>query len=164
MYEDAWYSFVSDAHSKKDHVPSQASQHRRKESLLQQPNVSVLRTLNNRCRINDSTQGNNQTLDQSNPMLDIYEEEPVSKSPPKATLARRAKSYSDFYEVAMAYMNEETNQGATPNGSDAEREEPRTPLFEERYSALEDEIVDGSLEEYQYVHIRDGHPSNTLTI
>lgn len=89
-------------------------------------------------------------LDQNSPMLGIYEDEPVSKDPPKATLARRAKSYSDFYEVAVAYINKETNEGKTQNERDAEGGESRTPLFEERYSALEDELVDGSLEEYQY--------------
>lgn len=46
MYEDAWYSFVPETNTKKDHVTSQASQHRRKESLLQQTNVSPLITLN----------------------------------------------------------------------------------------------------------------------
>ncbi|RAL64580.1 hypothetical protein DID88_001615 [Monilinia fructigena] len=98
MYEDAWYSFVPETHSKKENVTSQTPQHRRKESLLQQTN------------------GNNQILNQHTPMLGIYEDKPLSKDPPKATLARRAKSYSDFYE---------------------------------RYIALEDDIVDGSLEEYQ---------------
>lgn len=42
MYEDAWYSFVPETNSKKDHVALQTSQHRRKESLLQQTNVSPL--------------------------------------------------------------------------------------------------------------------------
>ncbi|APA14207.1 hypothetical protein sscle_12g089770 [Sclerotinia sclerotiorum 1980 UF-70] len=131
MYEDAWYSFVPETHSKKDDVVPQASQHRRKESLLQQTN------------------GNNQMLDQNSSLLGIYEDEPSSREPPKATLARRAKSYSDFYEVAMAYINKEVNDGKTENERDFEAGEPKIPLFEERYSALEDDLLDGSLEEYQ---------------
>lgn len=131
MYEDAWYSFVPETHSKKDNVVPQASQHRRKESLLQQTN------------------GNNQMLDQNSSLLGIYEDEPSSREPPKATLARRAKSYSDFYEVAMAYINKEVNDGKTENERDFEAGEPKIPLFEERYSALEDDLLDGSLEEYQ---------------
>ncbi|KAI9643482.1 Golgi transport complex subunit 3 [Ciborinia camelliae] len=132
MYEDAWYSFVPEIHSRKDNVTSQAPQHRRKESLLQQTN------------------GNNQMLDQNTPMLEIFEDEPLSKDPPKATLARRAKSYSDFYEVAMAYINKETNEGKTQNEHDTEGGgESKISLFEEQYSALEDDLVDGSLEEYQ---------------
>ncbi|KAJ8063771.1 hypothetical protein OCU04_007632 [Sclerotinia nivalis] len=131
MYEDAWYSFVPETHPKRDNVVPQASQHRRRESLLQQTN------------------GNNQMLDQNSSLLGIYEDEPSSKDPPKATLARRAKSYSDFYEVAMAYINKEANDGKTQNERDIEVGEAKIPLFEERYSALEDDLVDGSLEEYQ---------------
>ncbi|KAF7876539.1 hypothetical protein EAF04_001628 [Stromatinia cepivora] len=131
MYEDAWYSFVPETHSKKNNVVPQASQHRRKESLLQQTN------------------GNNQMLDQNSSLLGIYEDEPLSKDPPKATLARRAKSYSDFYEVVMAYINKEANDGKTQNERNIEAGEPKIPLFEERYSALEDDLVDGSLGEYQ---------------
>lgn len=43
MYEDAWYSFVPETNSKNDNVTSQASPPRRKESLLQQTNVSPTR-------------------------------------------------------------------------------------------------------------------------
>lgn len=96
-------------------------------------------------------------------MIGIHENEPLSKDPPKATLARRAKSYSDFYEVAMAYINKETREGKTQNEHDIEGGEPKTPLFEERYSALEDDLVDGSLEEYQYANPRDQDQTNTLT-
>ncbi|QSZ32000.1 hypothetical protein DSL72_001569 [Monilinia vaccinii-corymbosi] len=131
MYADAWYSFVPDTHSKKENVTSQAAQHRRTESLLQQTN------------------GNNQILNQNTPMLGTFEDGPLSKDPPKATLARRAKSYSDFYEVAMAYISKETNEGNARDERGTEEGEPRTPLFEERYSALEGDIVDASLEEYQ---------------
>ncbi|CAD6455976.1 7fd2c57f-2761-4e4f-ab43-2063ec9cd323 [Sclerotinia trifoliorum] len=131
MYEDAWYSFVPETHSKRENVVPQVPQHRRRESLLQQTN------------------GNNQMLDQNSPLLGIYEDEPSSKDPPKATLARRAKSYSDFYEVAMAFINKEADDGKTQSERDFEAGGPKIPLFEERYSALEEDLVDGSLEEYQ---------------
>lgn len=39
MYEDAWYSFVPEAAGKNAANPSGAHGHKRKESLLQQPNV-----------------------------------------------------------------------------------------------------------------------------
>lgn len=39
MYDDSWYSFVPDV-AKKAASAAQGSGHRRKESLLQQPNVS----------------------------------------------------------------------------------------------------------------------------
>jgi len=39
MYEDSWYSFVTDTAPKKPVANAQPQGHRRKESLLQQPNV-----------------------------------------------------------------------------------------------------------------------------
>jgi hypothetical protein len=39
MYEDAWYTYVSDSH-KKDDASTQGTKHRRKESLLKQTNVT----------------------------------------------------------------------------------------------------------------------------
>jgi hypothetical protein len=94
-------------------------------------------------------EGNNQFLDQKVPMTGIYEEPPVSKDPPKATLARRAKSYSDFYEVAVAYLDKETHKEASQNSLDIDGARNQGPLFEERYADLEDELLDASHEEYQ---------------
>jgi len=42
MYEDTWYSYTPEQYNKKDEVFSHSSKHRRKESLLKQPNVSPL--------------------------------------------------------------------------------------------------------------------------
>lgn len=39
MYEDSWYNFVPEITGKKSHASSQGHGHRRRESLLQQPNV-----------------------------------------------------------------------------------------------------------------------------
>ncbi|KAM3086416.1 Golgi transport complex subunit 3 [Clarireedia jacksonii] len=94
-------------------------------------------------------QGNNQLLDQKEPMIGIYEEPPVSKDPPKATLARRAKSYSDFYEVAVAYLGKEADTETSQSILDKDGARIQRPLFEERYADLEDELLDASHEEYQ---------------
>jgi len=40
MYEDSWYSFVPDL-AKRSTASTQPQGHRRKESLLQQPNVGL---------------------------------------------------------------------------------------------------------------------------
>lgn len=40
MYEDSWYNFVPDVQNKKASSSQVQGTHRRKESLLQQPNVS----------------------------------------------------------------------------------------------------------------------------
>ena len=41
MYEETWYTYVSDSH-KRDDASTQDAKHRRKESLLKQTNVSPL--------------------------------------------------------------------------------------------------------------------------
>lgn len=85
------------------------------------------------------------------PILELFEESPAPNGPPEATLARRAKSYSDFYHVARSYIHKEA----------AHKEELRSPLeraesdaanllFEDRYDALESSLLDASHEEYQY--------------
>lgn len=42
MYEDAWYSFVPEVRSTREESSAQMGGHRRKNTLLQQPNVSIL--------------------------------------------------------------------------------------------------------------------------
>ena len=97
------------------------------------------------------TQGGSQIPDASDPIMELFEETSGLKGPPEATLARRAKSYSDFYEVAMNCLNKE-----------AKTEKPKDVLenFEHRregislglqFEALEDDLLDASQEENQYV-------------
>ncbi|KAI0024080.1 Sec34-like family protein [Xylariomycetidae sp. FL0641] len=88
MYEDSWYSFVPDHVHKKPPSISQSSGHRRKESLLQQPN------------------GNKQP-DAVEPLEHLYEEPEAPVGPPEPTLTRRAKSYSDFYHVVRAQLSKD---------------------------------------------------------
>ncbi|KAJ3495453.1 hypothetical protein NLG97_g3395 [Lecanicillium saksenae] len=77
MYEDAWYSFVPEATGKNAASNSAAHAHKRKESLLQQPNGT----------------GKNQQLSHS---IGTVAEEPYEdKGPPGATVLRRAASYAD---------------------------------------------------------------------
>lgn len=96
-------------------------------------------------------QGGSQIPDPSDPITELFEETSGLKGPPEATLARRAKSYSDFYEVAMNCLNKE-----------AKIEKPKDVLetLEHRregislglqFEALEDDLLDASQEEYQYV-------------
>ncbi|KAG6014081.1 hypothetical protein E4U43_006955 [Claviceps pusilla] len=85
MYEDSWYSFVPDV-AKRQTASTQPQGHRRKESLLEQPNANVK---------NGVPAGR---LD------NVYEEQQCSDSPPEPTLVRRAASYSDFYHVVRAQL------------------------------------------------------------
>jgi len=80
--------------------------------------------------------------------METFEGDSGLKGPPQATLTRRAKSYSHFYEAAVGYL-----------GRDAE-EKPRDILdvvgsgeqnfsFDIRYGQYENDILDASQDEYQ---------------
>ncbi|KAI2616938.1 Sec34-like family protein [Hypomontagnella submonticulosa] len=85
MYEDSWYNFVPDHTHKRNPSVQQPSGHRRRESLLQQPNGS-------------------KQPDVVEPLEELFEESETSLDPPEPTLSRRAKSYSDFYHVVRAQL------------------------------------------------------------
>ncbi|KND93008.1 Conserved oligomeric Golgi complex subunit 3 [Tolypocladium ophioglossoides CBS 100239] len=86
MYEDSWYSFVPDITTRKPATNSQPQGHRRKESLLQQPN------------------GTGRADDVPEPLENVFEEIEDTNTPPEPTLTRRAASYSDFYHVVRAQL------------------------------------------------------------
>lgn len=88
--------------------------------------------------------------DISNPIVDLYENSHGLKSPPKATLIKRAKSYSDFYEVAVSCL-ENTEREAPIDV--LEQPENGTDYINLRngFEDLEDELLDRSHEEFQYV-------------
>lgn len=82
--------------------------------------------------------------------MELFEEIPRLKGPPKATVARRAKSYSDFYDAAIGYLGKEAgpkkpfdNFGVLENGGSE-------ALFEIGYEKYEDDLLDASQAEYQY--------------
>ena len=69
--------------------------------------------------------------------------------PPKATVARRAKSYSDFYEVVTAHLKKEKEKELERKSS---RENIGNELeFAEWYSGVNDELLEASHDEYKYV-------------
>jgi hypothetical protein len=64
--------------------------------------------------------------------------------PPEATVARRAKSYSDFYDVVRAHLKRE---------KESERKKSREDIgneleFAEWYGGISDELLEASHEEY----------------
>ncbi|KAH7029038.1 Sec34-like family-domain-containing protein [Microdochium trichocladiopsis] len=85
MYEDSWYAFVPDHVNKRSIAAPQPSGHRRRESLLQQPN------------------GTKQF--EAEPLPELFEDVETNNDPPEPTLTRRAKSYSDFYHVVRAQLS-----------------------------------------------------------
>jgi hypothetical protein len=90
MYEDSWYTMMPDlGTSKKSHSNSSPG-HRRKESLLQQPNETT------------------QIHEPPAPMPNVYEEIEDTDTPPEPTVIRRANSYSDFYRVVKEQLSKDT--------------------------------------------------------
>ncbi|KAI9822449.1 MAG: Golgi transport complex subunit 3 [Pycnora praestabilis] len=128
MYEDSWYNaFVPSPQSQKD--PSQVPKHRRRESLLKQPN--------------ESTQAD---TNRTGGIADIVEEANGAKGPPKATAVPRAKSYSDLHRPAnFNVRKDEQDDTRGCNGA----KDVRTELdFQGWYDELENDLFDASHEEY----------------
>lgn len=74
-------------------------------------------------------------------------EPPKDNGPPPATVARRAKSYTDFYHVARAQLRKEQKAAITKKES---REGLKTEVdFQELYGTLADELIDASHDKYQ---------------
>ena len=66
--------------------------------------------------------------------------------PPPATVARRARSYSDFYTVVRAHLKKERA---------LEKKKPRQNLaneleFAQWYGGVNEELLEASHEEYRY--------------
>lgn len=91
-------------------------------------------------------------------IVETIEEAPEKDNgPPPATVARRAKSYSDFYTVVRAHLKKEKG---------LERKKSRDNIsneleFAEWYSGVNDELLEASHEEYKCVlgemPIQDGY-------
>lgn len=93
-------------------------------------------------------QGTDRLAEQADPIMELFEDNATLKGPPKATLTKRAKSYSDFYEVAVQHL-----------GDRSKAEKPRDPFdpvlrpghssVESKYEDLEEDLLDESHEDYQ---------------
>ena len=82
-------------------------------------------------------------------VLDIVEETEKLTGPPPATIARRAKSYSDFYDVLRDHIRKERRLGKSRRRS---REDIKTELqFGDWYGGKSKGLLDASHEEYKYV-------------
>jgi hypothetical protein len=81
--------------------------------------------------------------------MEIFEEEPGIKGPPRATLARRAKSYSDFYEAAIGYFGKEAGKENPKDVLEVFENGKSEISFEGGYEKYENDLLDASHEEYQ---------------
>ncbi|OJD34630.1 golgi complex component cog3 [Diplodia corticola] len=148
MYEDAWISGIVPEHHREPEKP-RAAAHRRRVSLLKQPNES-----------------NQADVDPVEAIPDIVEEPELDNGPPQATVARRAKSFSDFYDVARAHLKKERDLEKLKLKKRS-RDQLRTELdFGDWYNGISDELLDASHEEYQLyrdqLHLSQRHLDSLL--
>jgi conserved oligomeric Golgi complex subunit 3 len=82
----------------------------------------------------------------------LFEETTSIKGPPKATVARRAKSYSDFYRVARGQFLKDSRKIKVKDeeGVNCEIYKKRGFQFEDVYDVHEAELLDASQEEFRY--------------
>lgn len=83
--------------------------------------------------------------------MELYEEPLKLKGPPKATLTRRAKSYSDFYDAAIGFLRKEAGGARSKQYHEVlngEGDEVSHTFNSELY---EDELLASSHDEFQSV-------------
>jgi len=160
MYEDTWYSYTPEQH-KRDEVSPDISRHRRKESLLKQPNVSQASKQASNQKLN-YCQGKHDLQGPSDSVLDILEDGIRKTGPPIATLVKRAKSYSDFYEVCNSYFGKGAKIGPPADVLEPTEDFEIESLFASNYEQYENELLDVSQEDYQYVQGAFSIRKNTL--
>ncbi len=82
--------------------------------------------------------------------MELFEGSPGLKGPLEATLARRAKSYSDFYEVAMEYLKKDAMRSKSNDVLETIELKREKVSFRLQFEELKDNLLDASHEEYQY--------------
>ncbi|KAL8852770.1 MAG: hypothetical protein Q9221_002400 [Calogaya cf. arnoldii] len=129
MYDDAsFYTFMPSAAPQEDKPTT--PKHKRMQSLLKQPN--------------DDSHANERTLD-------VIGEASTRRTrlaaPPKATLSRRAQSYSDFHDAAKAILRRDDSL-EKGKAKDSYQDIKDDLEFEDWYHDLENDLLDASHEEY----------------
>lgn len=95
------------------------------------------------------SQGQNNSPGLPDPLLELYQEASGMKEPPKADLVKRAKSYSDFYDVAISSFGK---QSVTETPKDIFETSESAIVFKTirpKFEDFEDELLDESHEEYR---------------
>ena len=96
-------------------------------------------------------QGENHVSDPTEPLMELFEDTSALKGPPKATLAKRAKSYSNFYETAVHYLGRGTEKIRELGVLEATESLEVEACFEKTFQSYEEELLDASQQEFQYV-------------
>lgn len=82
--------------------------------------------------------------------MELYENSSALKGPPKATLAKRAKSYSNFYDAAVQYLSRDVEPLHPFDALEAAELNKFNSYTERAFEDYEDELLDASHQEYQY--------------
>ncbi|KAL9045711.1 MAG: hypothetical protein Q9206_007244, partial [Seirophora lacunosa] len=129
MYDDAsYYTFIPSAATQEERQST--PQHRRRQSLLKQPN--------------EDAQANHRALE---PIGETSANPSHSAGPPKATLSRRAQSYTDFHHAARKVLEKESN--IERKKQTRAHETIKDDLdFADWYGTLEADLLDASHREY----------------
>lgn len=150
MYEDAWFNPIVPAQTR------QESSHKRRVSLLKQPNVRGS-LITPRCAslLILSQEEDHADVGIPDTLKDAVEiPTAAAQGPPEATLARRAKSYSDFYHVVREQLKKDGRQAGRESGrlgpsrrsSQIEHETPKD--FDDCYEEAAEELLKTSNEKY----------------
>lgn len=94
-------------------------------------------------------------------MEDLYEEIEDPDTPPEAVLSRRAKSYSDFYDIVREHVLKDAHKSKRRGRSKRDKSWDALALPEPKYAedvadfpsfdTLQDELLEASQQEYLYV-------------
>ncbi|KAI4132458.1 MAG: hypothetical protein LQ338_000678 [Usnochroma carphineum] len=129
MYDDAsYYTFIPSAAPQEDRQAT--PKHKRRQSLLE--------------KAREDTQANDRTLE---PIGELFASASRDASPPKATLSRRAQSYTDFHHAARSVLDKDNSfkQKKATKGYEAIKDDLG---FADWYDSLEDDLLDAGHEEY----------------
>ncbi|CAF9923330.1 MAG: Golgi transport complex subunit 3 [Heterodermia speciosa] len=131
MYDDAsYYTFVPSAQEDN----SLKTSHRRKQSLLKQPDEDIPADV--------------ALLDGNDQVSEIR-----STGPPKATLARRSQSYSDFHDAVKAVLDQDARRARRRSEVVEKVPDIKSELeFFDWCNDLENDLLDNSHEEYKTYH------------
>lgn len=168
MYEDSWYNYIPELQQQqpqqRNRAPSQSYGHKRRESLLQQPNVST--HFHRRVALAGKSYADNWqgTTAQNEVVEDLEEllEEDDEDTPPEPTLSRRAQSFSDFYDIVRAELakdaatttakkNKKSKSGKKDRNWDALALTGGEYILDDDaalFDAFQDELLDAGQQEY----------------
>ncbi|KAL8644031.1 MAG: hypothetical protein Q9210_007455, partial [Variospora velana] len=132
MYDDAsYYTFLPSAVPQEDRQST--PKHNRRQSLLKQPN--------------EDQQANDRALE---PIGESSANPGHNAGPPKATLSRRAQSYTDFHHAARTVLDKDSSSKHKKHARAHETIKDDLD-FSDWYDSLEADLLDASHEEYTYV-------------